>query len=67
MNCHAATATISAAQERELALHEKVELNVHLAICPSCRDFDRQIEFLRLSMRAYATRPEEDPERDASQ
>jgi predicted anti-sigma-YlaC factor YlaD len=67
MNCLAATATLSAAQERELALREEVELKLHLAMCRSCREFGRQVEFLRLSMRAYATRPEDDPERDASQ
>jgi predicted anti-sigma-YlaC factor YlaD len=67
MNCLAATVTLSAAQERELALREIVELKLHLAICRSCRNFGRQMDFLRESMRTYATRPEDDPERDASQ
>jgi predicted anti-sigma-YlaC factor YlaD len=67
MNCLAATTVLSAAQERELALREKVELKLHLAMCRSCREFGRQVDFLRQSMQAYATRPDEDPERDASQ
>jgi len=67
MNCHSATVTLSAAQERELALREKVELKLHLAVCRSCRNFDRQLEFLRQSMRAYADRPGDDAERDANQ
>jgi nitrate/TMAO reductase-like tetraheme cytochrome c subunit len=67
MNCHSATATLSAAQERELTLREKVELKLHLAMCRSCHNFARQIDFLRQSMRAYADRPGDDAERDDHQ
>jgi predicted anti-sigma-YlaC factor YlaD len=67
MNCRSATATLSAAQERDLAAREMIELKLHLALCRSCRNFGRQVEFLRLSMRAYATRPGEGLERDDSQ
>jgi len=66
MNCHDATRTMSEEQERSLTLGEQVGLNVHLAACPPCRNFRRQIAFLRESMRAYARHPEAD-ERDPSQ
>jgi predicted anti-sigma-YlaC factor YlaD len=67
LNCQSATAALSAAQERELTLRENAELKLHLAICGHCRHFGRQVDFLRQSMQAYAARPEDDPERDASQ
>jgi predicted anti-sigma-YlaC factor YlaD len=67
MDCRSASATLSAAQERDLATREKIALNLHLAICRSCRNFGRQVEFLRLSMRAYANRPGDEAERDDSQ
>lgn len=59
MRCQAATRTLSDAQERTLALGERVSLQLHLAICPACRDFERQVGFLRESMRAYARRPDD--------
>jgi anti-sigma factor ChrR (cupin superfamily) len=58
MHCHEATRTLSAAQERKLELGERVSLQVHLAICPLCRDFDRQLKFLRETMRTYARTPD---------
>jgi predicted anti-sigma-YlaC factor YlaD len=66
MNCHDATRTMSEEQERSLTRGEQVGLNVHLAVCPPCRSFRRQVAFLRESMRAYARHPEDD-ERDPSQ
>ncbi|MCX7055292.1 MAG: zf-HC2 domain-containing protein [Proteobacteria bacterium] len=65
MNCHEATRTLSEEQERSLTLGEQVGLDVHLAVCPPCRSFRRQVAFLRESMQAYARRPNDD--RDASQ
>lgn len=59
MHCHDATRTLSDAQERTLALDERVSLRLHLAICPACRDFERQVEFLRESMRTYARRTDD--------
>lgn len=58
MHCEDATRTLSAAQERELELRERVPLQLHLAVCPACRDFGRQLEFLRETMRAYARTPD---------
>lgn len=67
MHCQDATRALSAAQERKLELGERVGLQLHLAICPYCRDFERQVAFLRESMRSYARRPDADgAERDDS-
>ena len=57
MHCEDATRTMSAAQERPLALGERVALQLHLAVCGPCRRFEQQVAFLRESMRAYARRP----------
>jgi predicted anti-sigma-YlaC factor YlaD len=58
MHCHDATRAMSAAQERELTLTERVSLRFHLALCSSCRAFEGQMAFLRDSMRTYARRPD---------
>jgi hypothetical protein len=58
MDCQDATRTMSAAQEQPLALGERVALKLHLAVCGPCRRFERQVAFLRESMRAYARRPD---------
>jgi hypothetical protein len=58
MHCEDATRTLSEAQERDLELGERVSLQLHLAICPLCRDFGRQLEFMRETMRSYARTPD---------
>ena len=69
MKCRKATRTLSEGQERPLTLGEKVKLQLHLAMCSSCRNFGRQVAFLRESMQAYGRRPDDatDEDRDASQ
>jgi predicted anti-sigma-YlaC factor YlaD len=59
MHCLDATRTMSAVQEHELTPGERVSLQSHLAICPQCREFERQVAFLRDSMRTYARRPDD--------
>ena len=59
MHCKDATRTLSAAQERRLGLGERCSLQLHLAMCSRCRDFERQVAFLRESMRTYASRPDD--------
>ena len=66
MKCREATQKMSEEQERSLTLGEQVGLNVHLAVCPPCRGFRRQVAFLRESMRAYTRDPDGD-EREPSQ
>lgn len=59
MHCLDATRAMSASQDQDLALGERVSLQIHLAICPQCRRFERQVAFLRDSMRTYARRPDD--------
>jgi len=66
MNCRDATQKMSEELERPLTLGEQMSLNVHVVVCPPCRNFRRQAAFLRESMRAYA-RPPGEAERDPSQ
>lgn len=63
MHCLDATRTMSAVQEHELAPAERVSLQSHLAICPQCREFERQVTFLRDSMRTYARRADDADDR----
>ena len=73
MKCQDATRTMSEEQERALELGEQVTLQLHLALCPPCRNFRRQVAFLRESMRTYARHPDDaqddakDDDRDPSQ
>lgn len=66
MHCKDATRTMSAAQERKLALGERVGLRLHLAMCSKCRAFGQQVAFLRESMRTYARRPDDRADHSAS-
>lgn len=59
MHCLDATRAMSASQDQDLALGERVSLQIHLAVCPQCRSFERQVAFLRDSMRTYARRPDD--------
>lgn len=61
MHCEDATRAMSAAQERPLALGERAALRLHLALCGNCRNFERQVAFLRESMRTYARAPDDPP------
>lgn len=51
LNCKDATRLMSAAQDRPLGLAEKARLEMHLALCRGCRNFRRQMDFLRAACR----------------
>lgn len=54
MNCQKTTQLLSQAQERKLLLGEKVSLQMHLVLCSACKNFSRQVQFLRQAARTYA-------------
>lgn len=54
LNCHQATRLYSEAQERPLTLQERLQLQLHIAICRGCRNFGKQLPLLRLISRRYA-------------
>lgn len=51
LSCKEATRLLSEAQDRPLGLAEKLQLEIHLAICQGCRNFRRQMDFLRAACR----------------
>jgi len=56
MNCFDATRLLSEALERPLTLKELMSLNMHTLRCAACRNFGKQMHFLRLAAKTYAKR-----------
>lgn len=54
MSCQEATRLMSEAKDRPLGTKEKLALKMHLTICTGCRNFDKQINFIRSATRAFA-------------
>ena len=65
LSCKDATRLMSEAQDRNLGLAERVQLEMHLAICKGCRSFSEQMAFLRRACRAWAERRQGAGEGDA--
>jgi hypothetical protein len=55
-SCKETSALLSQAQDRRLALAERAGLYLHLAACKGCRNFRRQMVFLRAAMKRYLDR-----------
>lgn len=55
--CKDVTRLVSQGLDRELGLGDRVALRLHFVICASCRNFKRQMAFLR---RAIQRLPEAD-------
>ncbi|MBX9904567.1 MAG: zf-HC2 domain-containing protein [Burkholderiales bacterium] len=55
-NCKHTSELLSQAQDRSLTLPEKLRLELHLLICERCRNFNRQLEFMRAALRRYRDR-----------
>jgi predicted anti-sigma-YlaC factor YlaD len=53
LNCKQAAALISQGMDKELSLPQKVSLRFHLMMCNGCRNFNRQMEFLRQGCRKF--------------
>lgn len=51
LSCKEATRLLSEAQDRPLGLAEKLQLEMHLTLCRGCRNFRRQMDFLRAACR----------------
>jgi predicted anti-sigma-YlaC factor YlaD len=50
-SCKEVSHLVSQGLDRELGLGERLRLRAHLAICNGCRNFKRQMEFLRRATR----------------
>lgn len=55
-SCREVSELLSHAQERPLTLSEKFGLYVHLPLCEGCRNFRRQLEFIRMAVKQYLAR-----------
>ena len=47
LSCKEASRLLSQAQDRPLALGERVKLRLHLAVCRACTRFARQLALMR--------------------
>ena len=54
--CRETSALLSQRQDRALGLAERVGLYVHLAACAGCRQFSRQLAFMRAAFKHYLER-----------
>jgi predicted anti-sigma-YlaC factor YlaD len=65
LSCKEATRLMSEAQDRKLGLAERIQLDMHIAICKGCRNFGEQMSFLRRACREWAERRQRIGEPDA--
>lgn len=56
LSCKEVTHKLSEAQDRELSLSERLQLEMHLAMCHGCRNFRKQMNFLRMACGRYMSR-----------
>jgi len=52
--CAELTQLLSEAQDRKLSFSEKWATRTHLMMCRGCRNYEKQLNFLRDAMRGYA-------------
>lgn len=53
LSCKEVSHLLSESQDRKLNLSEKMQLEMHLAICGGCRNFKEQMNFLRQACQRY--------------
>ncbi len=51
LNCKQATALMSQKMDRDLHFGKRMSLRFHLMMCSGCRNFSKQMEFLRTASR----------------
>lgn len=56
LSCKEATRLMSQGQDRKLGLAETLRLEMHLAMCKGCRNFESQMKFLRQACQRYVAR-----------
>ena len=53
LNCKQAAALMSQGMDNELGLFQKLTLRSHLMMCKGCRNFNKQMAFLRQGCRNF--------------
>ena len=56
LSCKEVTHLLSEAQDRNLAPYERLQLEMHVALCRGCRGFKDQMAFLRVACKRYLAR-----------
>lgn len=60
LKCKQVSHLLSEAQDRELALTERLPLRLHLLICEGCRNYGKQLDLLRAATQHYQDAPRDD-------
>lgn len=47
LNCKQSSELLSQALDRPITVREKLAIRLHLLICDGCRNFDKQLTFMR--------------------
>ena len=55
LSCKEVTRLLSQAQDRPLALGERIKLRLHLVACTACTRYARQLAFMRTALSRYRT------------
>jgi len=54
LTCRQASELLSQAEERKLGALERTRLKLHLAVCAGCRNFERQLAFIRKAFHRFS-------------
>lgn len=61
LQCRQAARLLSEGMDRPLAATERWPLQFHLLACRNCRNYEKQIDFLRRAVRGYGAHGLEEP------
>ncbi len=50
LTCKEVSVVLSQVQDRAIGLVERLQLEAHLKLCEGCRNFQRQLDFLRRAL-----------------
>ncbi len=56
MTCKQATKLMSQGQDRQLTLHERLRLRVHMFICRGCSNYNKHLDVIRTAMKRLGGR-----------
>ncbi|NNM70458.1 MAG: zf-HC2 domain-containing protein [Gallionella sp.] len=51
LNCKQSSELLSQALDRPITFRERLAIRLHLLICDGCRNFDKQLTFIRKAAR----------------
>jgi hypothetical protein len=60
LTCKEVSVLLSQAEDRRIGLLERLRLHAHLKVCVGCMNFQRQLDFLRKTVRQHPALKDED-------